>query len=260
MSIIINRAEPLSWVNKTVLETAEHQERFMIQVRRSNERGDANHGWLKSKHTFSFAEYYDEKFMGFGPLRVINEDRIDGGTGFGTHGHRDMEIISYVIDGALEHKDSMGSDVIIRPGEVQRMSAGTGVRHSEQNHLKDAATHFLQIWIMPEAKGIEPSYDQKSFANDFSCSDLILVGSRNGRNGSVTIHQDVDMYAAKAQDAGTKTVKTFEHRHLWVQVIRGNVKVDGTELQSGDGAGITKVEALNLEWDKGAEFILFDMP
>lgn len=232
----------------------------MIQIRKSNERGDANHGWLKSKHSFSFAEYYDEKFMGFGPLRVINEDRIDGGTGFGTHGHRDMEIISYVIDGALEHKDSMGSDAIIRPGEVQRMTAGTGVRHSEQNHLKDATTHFLQIWILPEENGIAPGYDQKSFANDFAGGDLVLVGSRDGRNGSVTIHQDVRMYAAKSQTAGHKTLETLANRHLWVQVIKGQVKVEGAELQAGDGAGITKVESLQLEWNQGAEFILFDLP
>jgi quercetin 2,3-dioxygenase len=232
----------------------------MIKIRRSTERGDANHGWLKSKHTFSFAEYFDEKHMGFGPLRVINEDRIDGGTGFGTHGHRDMEIISYVIDGALEHKDSMGSDSIIRPGEVQRMSAGSGVRHSEYNHLKDKTTHFLQIWILPDSTGIEPSYDQKSFSDDFACSDLILVASKTGRNNSVTIHQDVDMYAAKAQDDGEKTIKTFSHRHLWVQVISGTVKVNNIELSTGDGAGITEVDTLKLKWNKDSEFILFDMP
>lgn len=232
----------------------------MIQVRRSQERGQANHGWLNSQHTFSFADYYDEKHMGFSVLRVINEDQIKGGTGFGTHGHRDMEIISYVIDGALEHKDSMGSDTIIKPGEVQRMSAGSGVRHSEYNHLKDQSTHFLQIWIMPEEKGIAPSYDQRSFENDFGCSDLILVASKNGRNGSVTINQDVDMYAAKAQDAGEKTMKTYKHRHLWVQVIKGEVKVDGTELSAGDGAGIKDVESVKLEWSKGSEFIFFDLP
>lgn len=232
----------------------------MIEVRKSEQRGLAEHGWLKSKHTFSFAEYYDEKFMGFSVLRVINEDKILGGTGFGTHGHRDMEIISYVIDGALEHKDSMGSDVVIKPGEVQRMSAGTGVRHSEYNHLKDQTTHFLQIWIMPEKNGIAPSYDQKSFTNDFSCSDLILVGSRDGRNGSVTINQDVDMYAAKAQGAGEKTLKTFKHRHLWLQVVKGDVTVDGHQLTAGDGAGISQVESLHLQWEKGAEFILFDLP
>lgn len=232
----------------------------MIQVRRSDERGDANHGWLKSKHTFSFADYYDEEHMGFGQLRVINEDRIDGGTGFGSHGHRDMEIISYVIDGALQHKDSMGNTVVIKPGEVQRMSAGTGVRHSEQNDLKDKQTHFMQIWITPDQTGLEPSYGQKSFENDFGCSDMILVASKSGRNGSITINQDVDMYVAKAQDEGEKTLKTYPHRHLWVQVIKGEVTVEGTKLTAGDGAGIEKVDMLKVKWNKDAEFILFDLP
>jgi len=232
----------------------------MIQVRKSNERGVAEHGWLKSKHTFSFANYYDPRFMGFGPLRVINEDKIEGGTGFDTHGHRDMEIISYVIDGALRHKDSMGSDAVIKPGEVQRMSAGTGVRHSEYNELKDKTTHFLQIWIMPEKNGVSPGYGQKSFASDLACSDLILVASKDGRNGTITINQDVDMYVAKAQMDGEKVINTYKHRHLWIQVIRGDVKVDDTKLTSGDGAGVQDVESLKLSWTTGSEFILFDMP
>ncbi len=232
----------------------------MIQVRKSNERGDANHGWLKSKHTFSFADYYDENFMGFGPLRVINEDRIDGGTGFGTHGHRDMEIISYVIDGAIEHRDSMGTDSIIKPGEVQRMSAGTGVRHSEYNHYKDKTTHFLQIWIVPDKMGIAPSYDQKSFAKDFSGNDLILVASKAGRDGSITINQDVNMYAANAVEAGKKQIKTTIYRKVWVQVIKGEVTVKTTILKAGDGAGISGMEELDLKWTKGSEYILFDLP
>ncbi|KYG66434.1 quercetin 2,3-dioxygenase [Bdellovibrio bacteriovorus] len=233
----------------------------MIQVRRANDRGNAQHGWLNSKHTFSFGEYYDRDFMGFSVLRVINEDRIQGGTGFDTHGHRDMEIISYVIEGALEHKDSMGSDVVIKPGEVQRMSAGTGVRHSEYNHLQDQATHFLQIWILPEVLGVKPSYDQKAFfQNDFSCSDMVLVGSRNGRNGSVSINQDVDMYAVKATDDGEKLLKTYLHRHIWIQVVKGDVKVENETLNSGDGAGITGVESLRITWTKGSEFLVFDLP
>lgn len=232
----------------------------MITVRKANQRGQANHGWLKSNHTFSFADYYDPNQMGYSVLRVINEDRIDGGTGFSTHGHKDMEIISYVIDGALEHKDSMGTNAIIKPGEVQRMSAGTGVRHSEHNHLKDKQTHFLQIWIQPEAQGIAPGYDQKSFANDFGCSDVILVASRSGKNGSITINQDVDMYVARAQDAGEKTIKTFPHRHTWVQVVKGEVKVDGAVLTDGDGAAIDEVDALKLEWSKNSEFLVFDLP
>lgn len=232
----------------------------MIQIRKSLDRGPANHGWLKSKHTFSFADYYDEKHMGFSVLRVINEDRILGGTGFDTHPHRDMEIISYVIDGALEHKDSIGNSTIIRPGEVQRMSAGTGVRHSEYNHHKDKETHFLQIWILPERTGVDPSYGQKSFVDGFGYSDLILVASKNGRNNSVSLNQDVDMYVAKPQDAGEKTIKTFKHRNLWVQVIKGEVRADGAALEAGDGAGITEVEQIKLRWSKGAEFILFDLP
>ena len=231
----------------------------MIQLRKSAERGDANHGWLKSKHTFSFADYYDEKQMGFGPLRVINEDRIDGGTGFGTHGHRDMEIISYVIDGALQHQDSLGNKSIIKPGEVQRMSAGTGVRHSEHNDLKDQVTHFLQIWIVPEHEGITPSYGQKSFENEFSGNDMVLVASKDGREGSIAMNQDVDMYVTKSQIPGAKTLTTSKHRRLWVQVIRGDVTVGGTKLSTGDGAGISDVEQLQLEWSKQSEFILFDM-
>jgi len=232
----------------------------MITLRKSNERGVADHGWLNSNHTFSFAEYYDPSHMGYGVLRVINEDRIEGGTGFGTHGHKDMEIISYVIDGALEHKDSMGTSAVIMPGEVQRMSAGTGVRHSEQNHLKDKKTHFLQIWIVPEKQGVAPGYAQKSFSNDFGCSDMILVASRSGKNGSITINQDVDMYVAKAQDAGEKVLKTFKHRHTWVQVIKGEVKVEGATLTNGDGAAIDDVEAMKLQWTKDSEFIVFDLP
>jgi len=231
----------------------------MIQVRRSNERGGADHGWLKSKHTFSFAEYYDEKHMGFGPLRVINEDHIAAGTGFGTHGHRDMEIITYVVKGSLAHKDSMGNEATILPGEVQRMSAGTGVRHSEYSK-ESGETHLLQIWIMPEKNGIEPSYAQKSFANDFGCSDMILVASKAGKNGSITLNQDVDLYVAKAADEGEKTLKTFPHRHLWVQVVTGEVKVGEETLAAGDGAGIKGVEALKLRWTKDSEFLVFDMP
>lgn len=232
----------------------------MIQVRRSKERGDANHGWLKSKHTFSFADYYDDKFMGFGPLRVINEDRIEGGTGFSTHSHRDMEILSYVIDGALYHKDSMGNEATILPGELQRLSAGSGIRHSEYNHQKDKQTHFLQIWIQPDALGLEPSYGQKSFANDFGCSDLILIASKQGKNGSVSLHQDVDLYACNAQDDGEKHLKTFSHRKLWVQVIKGSVSTEGAQLEVGDGAAIQGVEMLKIQWKKGSEFLLFDMP
>lgn len=232
----------------------------MIQVRKSEARGLADHGWLKSRHTFSFADYYDPKFNGFSVLRVINEDRIQGGTGFGTHGHRDMEIISYVVEGALEHKDSMGTETVIKPGEIQRMSAGTGVRHSEYNKLKDQTTHFLQIWIVPEAEGTMPSYDQKSFESSLVGSDLILVGSRQGRDGSIVIHQDVDLYVCKSTVEGEKRFKALKNRNVWIQMVRGSCKVENQSLASGDGAAISGVVEIRLQWQAGTEFILFDLP
>lgn len=228
-------------------------------LRKSQERGDANHGWLHSKHTFSFAEYYDPQHMGFGPLRVINEDRIAGGTGFSTHGHRDMEIISYVISGALEHKDSMGNTTLIKPGEVQRMSAGTGVRHSENNHEKNVETHFLQIWIMPERNDIKPSYDQKSFEQDLAESKVVLVASKDGQDGSVSLNQDAKIFAAKTKKEGSFVLETQVDRKIWVQVVSGQVSVTDVELKSGDAAGFEKVEKLNLVWQAGSEFIIFDM-
>ena len=232
----------------------------MIKIRKSGARGHANHGWLDSHHTFSFADYFDASHMGFSVLRVINEDRIKGGTGFGTHGHRDMEIISYVIDGALEHEDSMGTKAVIHPGDVQRMSAGTGVRHSEQNHHKDQTAHFLQIWILPKATGLPPGYDQKSFAKDFNRGGLVLVGSESGRDGSVKINQDVDLYAAKAKEPGEAVIKIAESRRAWLQVIKGQVNIAGDSLQPGDGAAIEGVRSLNLTWAADSEFLVFDLP
>jgi quercetin 2,3-dioxygenase len=232
----------------------------MIYLRRSHERGHADHGWLNSKHTFSFANYNDPKHMGFSVLRVINEDQINGGTGFSTHGHRDMEIISYVVEGALEHKDSMGNSALIQPNEVQRMSAGTGIKHSEYNHLQNQVTHFLQIWILPEKNGIAPSYDQKVFKDQLASGDLVLVGSKNGRDGSITINQDVDMYACKTKSKGKNIISARLHRKFWVQVIRGEMNVNGERVNSGDGVGLQNVESVNLEWGKNSEFILFDLP
>ncbi len=232
----------------------------MIKIRKSQERGLASHGWLNSSHTFSFADYYDPNYMGFGPLRVINEDRIEGGTGFGTHGHENMEIISYVIEGALQHKDSMGNETVIKPGEVQRLSAGTGIRHSEHNEIKDKTTHFLQIWIMPEKNGVTPGYGQKSFEAELRAGGLVLVASKAGRNGSITLNQDVDMYVAKASLAGHKTVETSKQRKLWVQVISGQVEVESSALGAGDGAAISDVNTLELKWSPSSEFIVFDMP
>lgn len=232
----------------------------MIQVRKSAERGHVEHTWLDSKHSFSFGYYYDPAYMGFGVLRVINEDKIKGGTGFDTHPHRDMEIISYLVDGALEHKDSMGNTAVIRPGEVQRMSAGTGVKHSEYNRFKDQDAHLIQIWILPEKLGIAPGYEQKSFVSDFANGDLVLVASKAGRKGSVSMNQDVDMYAAKSETGGQTSLKTQGERRFWVQVLRGKVDVNGVGLEAGDGAGLSQITSIDLRWDKGSEFLLFDLP
>jgi redox-sensitive bicupin YhaK (pirin superfamily) len=232
----------------------------MKNIRKSSDRGDAQHGWLQSMHTFSFADYYDEKFMGFGAMRVLNEDRIAGGKGFAPHSHKDMEILSYVISGSLTHEDSMGNKTVIRPGEVQRMSAGSGVRHSEMNGEAANETHFLQIWIMPEEKGIAPSYEQKSFEDAYGCSDLILVASRNGRAGSLSLNQDAEIYAAHAVDDGEKVHKTYPQRKVWIQVIKGEVSVDGDALTAGDGAGLTQVETIKLQWKKNSEFLVLDLP
>jgi redox-sensitive bicupin YhaK (pirin superfamily) len=231
----------------------------MVTVRRSHERGGADHGWLRARHTFSFASYHDEKFMGFGVLRVLNEDLIEGGKGFNTHGHQDMEIISYVVEGALEHKDSLGNSTLIRPGEVQRMTAGTGVRHSEFNHFNDRSTHLLQIWLLPARLGIEPGYDQKSFVDKFAEGNPVLVGSKDGRQGSVLIHQDVDMYAARCATAAERFFP-MAGRKLWVQVIKGDVHIEGVTLQTGDGAGLQHLEQALIKWNSGSEFIVLDLP
>ena len=231
----------------------------MIQIRKANDRGKVNMGWLDSKHTFSFGHYYDPDHMGFGNLRVINEDRVQPGKGFGTHGHEDMEIISYVIDGALEHRDSMQNGSVIKPGDVQRMTAGTGVRHSEFNHSNDELVHFLQIWILPEAKGLEPGYEEKRFDREEKLDRLRLVGSRDGRQGSVTIHQDVDLYAG-VLTAGTELTHVFaDGRHGWLQVVRGEVALDGATLGAGDGAAIAELETITISAGTEAEILLFDM-
>ncbi|WP_170423399.1 pirin family protein [Ruegeria arenilitoris] len=231
----------------------------MQMIRPSAERGAANFGWLDSKHSFSFGQYLDPNHMGFGPLRVINEDRVAPGAGFGTHGHADMEIISVVLDGALEHKDSMGQNAIIRPGEVQRMSAGTGVRHSEYNASKTDPVHFLQIWIVPEREGLRPSYEQKTFPEIERQDNLRLLGSRDGRDGSLTIHQDVDLYGATL-NAG----KELQHdiaagRGVWVQVIRGALTANGSDLETGDGFAVANKPQVNLKACGDAEILLFDM-
>ena len=231
----------------------------MLAIRHSQDRGLANFGWLDSRHTFSFGHYYDPNFMGFGPLRVINEDRVQPGRGFDTHGHRDMEIISYVLDGALEHKDSMGNGSVIRPGDVQRMSAGTGVRHSEFNASETEPVHFLQIWILPEKQGLEPGYEQRHFAADEKRGRLRLVGSRDGREGSVTIHQDADLYATLLGDGDTVTHELAAGRKGWVQIARGSALLDDKQLAAGDGAAVKGPATIRLTGSSEAEILLFDM-
>ncbi|HEY9648657.1 MAG TPA: pirin family protein [Chroococcidiopsis sp.] len=232
----------------------------MITLRPAQERGSANFGWLDSRHTFSFGEYYNPNHMGFADLRVINEDKVTPGQGFGTHGHRDMEIISYVIKGALEHKDSIGTGSVIRPGDVQRMSAGTGIMHSEYNASQTEPVHFLQIWILPEQKGIAPGYEQKTFTAEEKQGQLRLVGSRDGRDGSITIHQDVSLYASLLGTGETVTQSLAEGRVAWLQVVRGSVLLNDQPLTSGDGAAITEETQLTLQGvSADSEVLLFDM-
>jgi len=231
----------------------------MIALRKSDERGRADHGWLDSRHTFSFADYHDPDHMGFRSLRVINEDRVRPGQGFGTHPHRDMEILSYVLEGALEHKDSMGTSSVIRPGEVQRMSAGSGVRHSEYNPSRTDPVHFLQIWILPEKQGLQPGYEQREFPDPERRNRLRLVASRNGREGSLTIHQDVDLYATLLEGGGKVAHVLAPGRHAWVQVTRGSVTLNGQAMDAGDGAAVSGEKSLELSASENAEVLIFDL-
>lgn len=232
----------------------------MITVRPAAERGHANHGWLDTFHTFSFANYYDPEHMGFGPLRVINDDRIAAGRGFGTHGHRDMEIITYVLDGAVAHKDSMGTGSTIRPGDVQRMSAGRGVLHSEFNPQPDAATHMLQIWIEPDVAGIAPEYEQKSFDDADKRGKLRQVASPDGAEGSLRIRQDVRLYAGLFDGAETADLGLAAGRRAWVHVARGSVTVNGQALKAGDGLALEGETAVTLRDGDAAEVLVFDLP
>jgi redox-sensitive bicupin YhaK (pirin superfamily) len=232
----------------------------MIEIRRAAERGHAEHGWLDSWHSFSFADYYDPAHMGFSALRVINEDRIQPGTGFGTHGHRDMEIISYVLEGALGHKDSMGTGSTIVPGDVQRMSAGSGVRHSEQNHDRTGVTHFLQIWIEPNVRGIAPGYEQKHFDAASKRGRLRLVASPDGAEGSVTIHQDARIYAGLFDGGERASHALASGRKAYLHLVRGKLTVNGTPLEAGDAAKMTGLSEVVLEKGALAEALLFDLP
>jgi redox-sensitive bicupin YhaK (pirin superfamily) len=231
----------------------------MITVRKSSDRGFADHGWLRSHHSFSFADYYDPQEMGWGSLRVINEDRVQPGQGFGTHGHRDMEIISYVLAGQLQHRDSMGNGTVIRPGDVQRMSAGTGVRHSEFNPSPSAPVHFLQIWIEPEAHGLPPGYEEKFFAPEDKRGRLRLVASRDGREGSVTVHRDADLYASLLNTDERVSHRIAAGRLAYLHLVRGAVRINGVALATGDAAKIDGEQELVIAADEDSELLLFDL-
>jgi redox-sensitive bicupin YhaK (pirin superfamily) len=232
----------------------------MITIRPADSRGAANFGWLDSRHTFSFGEYYDPSHMGFASLRVINEDKVAPKGGFAPHSHRDMEIITYVLDGALEHKDSIGNGSVIKPGNVQRMSAGKGITHSEYNASTTDPVHLLQIWILPERRGIEPGYEEKTFPIAEKRGALLLVGSRDGRDGSVLIHQDVDLYATSLPAGQSVRHNLLSGRFAWVQIARGSLQLNGHPLTAGDGAAIAEAEEINLQSDSDdTEVLLFDM-
>jgi redox-sensitive bicupin YhaK (pirin superfamily) len=231
----------------------------MMQIRKSEERGHANHGWLDSHHSFSFADYYDPRHMGFGPLRVINEDRVAQGGGFGTHGHKDMEIITYVLEGELAHKDDMGNGSVIRPGDVQRMSAGTGVRHSESNHA-DRLTHFLQIWIEPNVRGSAPGYAEKHFDAAKKRGRLQLIASSDGADGSITIQQDAKIYAGLFDGQEQAAVTLAPGRRAWLHVARGDITVNGAALKTGDAVAVEDEPQIALANGRQAEVLLFDLP
>lgn len=231
----------------------------MIQVHKSADRGHFNHGWLDTYHTFSFADYRDPEHTHFQSLRVMNEDCVAPGRGFGTHPHRDMEIVTYVLSGALEHRDSMGNGEVLRPGEFQRMSAGSGITHSEFNPSPNEPVHLYQIWLFPETKGIEPSYEQKKFSDEERHNRLRLVASRNAADGSLLIHQDARIYLSRL-DAGQEVKHTLDAgRHAWLQVLRGDVTLNGDELHTGDGAGVSDETALSIKANADAEVMLFDL-
>jgi quercetin 2,3-dioxygenase len=232
----------------------------MLEVRRSGERGFFDHGWLQTYHTFSFGEYFDPQWGGYGPLRVINDDTVASGQGFGTHGHRDMEIVTYILAGELQHRDSMGNGSIIRPGDVQRMSAGTGVKHSEFNPSSAEPVHLLQIWIEPQSRGLPPGYEQKHFTAAERRGRLRLIGSRDGAEGSVVVHQDARVYAGMFDGAEQREFDLPAGRRAWLHLARGELSVDGTRLQAGDGASTAGPAHLKLREGSGAELLLFDLP
>lgn len=231
----------------------------MISIRRAKERGHFDHGWLNTYHTFSFDQYYDPRYMGFRQLRVINEDFVAGGRGFPTHGHRDMEIITYILEGALKHEDSMGNGSVIRPGDVQRMTAGTGVRHSEKNASDNERVHLLQIWILPHTVGLEPGYEQKAFSEDERRGQLRLIASEDGRDGSVRLNQDVSLFAS-ILDADHEVERTMDQkRYAWIQVARGSINVNGENAEQGDGVIVTGESSIKIKGKQNSEILLFDL-
>lgn len=231
----------------------------MYATRLSEDRGHADFGWLNSRHTFSFGDYYDPRFMGFGALRVINEDRVRPGAGFGTHAHRDMEILSWVLSGTLEHKDSMGTGAVIRPGELQRMSAGTGVTHSEFNASQTEPVHFLQIWLLPERQGLTPGYEQRAFASLDLQDRLCLIASRDGHEGSVTVHQDVRLYATRLAEGREVSHVPAATRRVWLHIVRGSVSVEGRDFHAGDALSWTGPETITIRARESSEVLLFDL-
>ena len=231
----------------------------MIKIRKANERGHFNFGWLDTYHTFSFGDYYDPSFMGFSSLRVINEDFVHAGRGFPTHSHRDMEIITYILEGALQHKDSMGTGSVIRPGDVQRMSAGTGVSHSESNPSTKDSVHLLQIWIMPNERGLKPSYEQKVFSEEQKEGKLCLIASETGRDGSVKVHQDANVYSAILDEGQTVSHQLSQGRHAWLQVARGAISLNGDTLNQGDGAAFSDLSKIDMLGRQRSEILLFDL-
>ncbi len=231
----------------------------MLDVRRATERGQTQWGWLDSRHTFSFGDYHDSDHMGFHSLRVLNDDRVQPGQGFGTHDHRDMEILSYVLEGALEHKDSSGGGGVIRPGEIQFMRAGSGVQHSEYNHSKSEPVHFLQIWIVPDKQGLQPAYGQQAFDADAAKRSFVLLASKEGRDRTIQVQQDVDVWMTLLGNGERRELSLAQSRHAWVHVARGSVSLNGTSLREGDGAGVSNEAALRLAGEDAAEVLVFDL-
>jgi len=247
-------------ISRTLADIDPYVRGLMIQIRRAADRGHADHGWLDTYHTFSFADYYDPEQMGFRSLRVINEDRVAPGQGFGMHGHRDMEIVTYVLAGALEHRDSLGNGEILRPGEFQRMTAGTGIRHSEFNPSADEPVHLYQIWLLPERNGLPPSYEQRAFANEERQNRLRVVASRDAREGSLTIQQDADIFLSTLAARSEVSHTLGPGRHAWLQVLRGGVDLNGQPLSTSDGAAVSEEDVLSIAATAPAEIMLFDLP